>query len=221
MRKVRLPMKNIKVTENRIRVSQKTDDEYNRLKNSIRQLGLSVHIIVTDNLELVSGFYRLKAFIELNNEDPTNEAFLDIPTLIVSTKEEAEDLKIDFMDGRATDYMRDTAVDRLFMVYKPIEFRDIPLHEFLKISNVELIHRLEVGEAIRNREIPEEIVKKYKDGTLTHSFLYNWMEERVKEVELPYKEGVIKGKPPISDLTIGEPIIPEKEMKNFDVNDWI
>lgn len=213
-------MKNIKVAENRIRVSQKTDNEYNRLKNSIKQLGLSVPIIVTTDLELVSGFYRLKAFIELKEEEPTNEAFIDIPTLIVSGKEEAEDLKIDFMDGRSTDYMRDTAVDRLFMVYKPIEFHDKPLHEFLEISNVELLHRLEIGEALRIKELPDEMIEKYRRGALTHSFLYNWMENREKEVELSYKEGIVEGKPPVSDITVGELII-KKETKKFDVNEWI
>ena len=218
MRKVRLPMKNIKVTEDRIRTSEKTDDEYNRLKNSIKQLGLSVPIIVTTNLELVSGFYRLKAFIELEKEDPTNEAFIDIPTLIVSAKEEVDDLRIDFMDGRATDYMRDTAVDRLTMIYNPIEFRDRSLHEFLEISEVELGHRLEIGEALRNKELPDEIIEKYRNGVFTHSFLYNWMKEHEKprvwagEVPLTYAN---EEKGDFKQIEI-----KEKE-KNFDVNDWI
>lgn len=213
-------MKNIKVIENRIRVSQKTDEEYDRLKNSIKQLGLSVPIIVTTDLELVSGFYRLKAFIELKEEEPTNEAFIDIPTLIVSAKEEVDDLRIDFMDGRATDYMRDTAVDRLTMVYNPIEFRDRPLHEFLEISEVELGHRLELGEAIRNKILPEGLIESYKNGIYTHSFLYSRWEEGLNP-ELPYEEGIVEEKPPVSGITIGEPIITKKETKKFDVNEWI
>ena len=205
MRQVRLPMKNIKLTENRIRASVKTDDEYNKLKKSIKQLGMSNPIIVTTNLELIAGFWRLKSFIELHNAEPDNEAFMDIPTLIVNGKEESEDLKIDFVDGRSTDYMRDTAVDRLDMVYESIEFRDKPLHEFLEISEVELEHRLEIGQALRKGEFPEDITNKYIKGNFTHSFLYSWKKQQ--EVEL-------------LDDSPEESLEPEESIK-FDINKWL
>jgi len=210
MRQVRLPMKNIKVTDNRIRGSKKTDEEYAQLKKSIKQLGLSNPVIVTTDLELISGFWRLKAFIELHNEEPDNEGYLDIPTLIVTPKEEAEDLKIDFMDGKSSDYMRDTAVDRLNIIYEPIEFKDKPLYEFLDISKTEFEHRLKIGQKIRRQDFSDGMIEKYRKDIFTHSFLYNWLKEQEEfgDVEEPVFYG-------------SEIIEAQKEAKKFDISKWI
>lgn len=237
MRQVRLPMKNIKLTDKRVRAKKKTDEEYTKLKKAIKQLGLSNPIIVNTDLELIDGFWRLKAFIELHNDDPSNEGFLDIPTIIVNAKEEVEDLKLDVVDGRATDYMRDTAIDRMNMIYDPREFRDKALHEYLELPEVELQHRLELGEAIRKDKIAEEMLEKYKSGILSHAFLYNrWKEDTVKEEESdeeffynnvePETMEVIKDdEDGIVDYPRGQkwplPKQKKEETKKFDVNEWI
>ena len=215
MRQVRLPMKNIKVTDKRIRISHKTDEEYAKLKKSIKQLGLSNPIIVTTNLELIGGFWRLKVFIDLHNDDPTNEAFLDIPTLIVSGKEESEDLKMDFMDGYATDFMRDTAVDRLDMIYDPREFHDKLLHEYLEISEIELEHRLEIGRAVRSGEFQVDVIEKYRNGKFTHSFLYDWIHPKPELVGDSPEE--IQEQLDTVEIETPEP----KKSVKFDIKKWI
>ena len=128
MREVRLAMENIKITKKRIRKTEKTLEDYEILKKSIKTLGMSNPIIVTQGLELIDGFWRLKIFKELHEENPQNVEFYDIPTLVVYPQEEVEALKRDFFQG--TDYMRDTAIDRLNILYDPRLFDDKKIHEF-------------------------------------------------------------------------------------------
>ena len=197
-------MQNIKVTDNRIRKTYKTPEEFKQLKKSIKQVGLSNPILVSTNLELLGGFWRLKAFIEIHDEEPDNEGFIDIPTIIVTEKEEVEDLKMDFIDGRTNDYIRDTAVDRMNMIYNPLEFEDKKLHEYLGITEVEFEHRLEIGRALRMDLIPQETIEKYRKGVFDHVFLYNWWQDektRGKEVEI---------KPPLVDEIYDDSIFAEE-----------
>jgi hypothetical protein len=199
MRQVRLPMENIKVTENRIRRSKRTPEEYQVFKKSIKTLGLSNPIIVTHNLELIAGYWRLKVFKELHEEDPNNVEFYDIPTIIVAPKEEVEDLKIDFTTG--TDYMKDTAVDRLNMIYDPKQFGKKELNEFLGITKSDLAHRLDVGIAIRNGKLDDIIkLEDYKREKINHDFVYGLLLLQ-KEVD-DYNEEVY-------------------DKKEFNINDWL
>ena len=168
MREVRLAMENIKVTGKRIRKSKKTPEEYETLKKSIKTLGMSNPIIVTQRLELIDGFWRLKIFKELHEENPQNIEFYDIPTLVVYPQEEVEALKRDFFQG--TDFMRDTAIDRLNMLYKPELFNKKEIHEYLGIPKLEFEHRLEIGEAIR--ESDSILFEDYKNEKITHEELY-------------------------------------------------
>ena len=169
MRQVRLAMENIKITKTRIRKVEKTPEEYEILKKSIKRLGLSNPIIVTQRLELIDGFYRLKIFKELHEEDPRNVEFYDIPTLVVLPREEVEALKRDFFQG--TDYMRDTAIDRLNILYDPRLFDGKEIHEYLGIPQLEFEHRLEIGDAIRDN-LDSFLFEDYRKEQINHEELY-------------------------------------------------
>ena len=152
-------------------------------------------------MELIGGYWRLKAFIELHEEYPDEIAFLDIPTLIVTNRDEMEDLKLDFLDGRSSDYMRDTACDRLNTIYDKKQYRDKPLHEFLDINEEELAHRVEVGVSIREGLIDGDLLKQYKQNVISHHAVYELLQTATKEEVVEEAE--------------------EEEKTKFNVNKWI
>lgn len=224
MNKVKIPMSNVKITDKRIRASVMTEEEYERLKKSIKQTGLRNPIIVTQDLELIAGWLRLKAFSEIHEEEPNNEDFFGIETLIVLPKEEMEDLKLDFVDGRASDYMRDTACDRLSIIYDPKIFKDKKLYEFLGINKKELKNRIAVGKSIRIGILKDKnsFIESYKRKHYNHTeaFLrFNALLSMEKPVEKEDDREIFGRKR--EKLVFEKHENEENKEEGFEINDWL
>ena len=106
--KEKIGIYSILIKNNRIKSSERTEEELQELVNSIKKLGLHRPIVVREKNELVTGFWRLEAFKRLNEIEPDNPLYKRIEIFRVSTKEEISDLLRqlkDIKDSHAKDIL--------------------------------------------------------------------------------------------------------------------
>ena len=104
-----LDLNDIKVLPNRIRTNKEKKSEMEKLKESIKLLGLFHPILVNEVNELIAGFRRLTAFKELKLEIPGR--FDKIPVRILTSADEYKTLLAEIHENWARKEMKGYELD--------------------------------------------------------------------------------------------------------------
>lgn len=161
MRKTEVALVALTFPTNRVNKSLKDEEEYLRLKDSIRVLGQSTRIMVTEDLEVLDGGLRVKAIKELAKEQPDYEGWKRIDAFIVNKNEEIAELNRLLEKGN--EYEQDIARYRL----SQITDEEYPDADFI----------LRVEE-----NLSRELQLQYRKGAITRRELKAFFERENEEV---------------------------------------
>lgn len=108
------------VLPDRTRTSKEKSPDMERLKDSIKKLGLFHPILINENNELIAGFRRLTAYKQLRMEDPVRFNMID--ARILPSGDEYRQLEAEIHENWTRKELRgyelDTALARLKKVYQ-------------------------------------------------------------------------------------------------------
>lgn len=161
------------IPKDRIRVKQEKQEEFDRLKDSIKKLGLIHPILINQDYQLIAGYRRLTAFKELAQDDPQ---FQTIRCSIVDYREEKLELEAELQENTVRKNLAGWEVSAALSRLKELYEQDHPeTKQGAKLTPKES----EADKRLKNLEISKEV----DTGSTSNASSENETDEGEPEAE--------------------------------------